>query len=138
MNRRNFLKIIAFIPFFLSFNLFSKAKRIVRFEHGIASGDPTPNEVILWTKVTSNFKSSILVFYEVSNSIEFKNIIASGKQYTYTEKDFTVKVDAKIPTKFRGQKVFYRFAAEGVYSQIGTTFTLAKDAENLKIAVVSG
>jgi len=87
LNRRNFLKILAFLTFFLSFNLFSKTKRIVRFKHGVASGDPTPNEVILWTKVTSNSKNSILVFYEVSNTIDFKNIIASGKQYTTVGRD---------------------------------------------------
>ncbi len=137
MNRRNFLKILAFLTFFLSFNLFSKTKRIVRFKHGVASGDPTPDDVILWTKVTSNSKSSILVFYEVSNTIDFKNIIASGKQYTTVGRDFTVKVDARIPNKFAGQKVFYRFAAEGVYSQIGTTFTLPEDVENFKLAVFS-
>ena len=52
-------------------------------------------------------------------------------------KDFTVKVDAKIPKRFRGKKVFYRFRAEGAYSQIGTTFTLPKDVEKFKIAVFS-
>ncbi len=137
MNRRSFLKLIAFTTIFLSFNLISKSNRIVRFEHGIASGDPTPEKVILWTRVSSNSDNSILVFYEISNTVDFKTIIASGKKYADRRKDFTVKVDAKIPKRYRGQKVFYRFRAEGAYSQIGTTFTLPKDVENFKIAVFS-
>ena len=75
MNRRSFLKGLFFISSIFTFKLSASSKNNVSFDFGVASGDPTNSNVILWTKVTSNSKSSILVFYEVSNTIDFKNII---------------------------------------------------------------
>ena len=137
MERRSFLKLISLSTFFIGLNLLSSGKRQVKFNHGIASGDPTNSNVILWTRLTVGNNKKILATYEVSNTKEFKNIIASGQSYTDRNKDFTVKVDVSIPRNFRGKQVYYRFKAEGVSSQIGATSTLPENTSDFKIAIFS-
>lgn len=75
----------------------SKAKKIgtVKFQHGIASGDPLPDRVIIWTRVTPEDKSvRVKLRYAVRNA-ETGVIAASGVTDTGADRDFTVKVDAK-------------------------------------------
>ena len=119
MERRTFLKLISLSTLFVGLNLLSSEKRKIKFNHGIASGDPTDSNVILWTRLTVANNKKILATYEVSDTKKFKNIIASGQRYTDRNKDFTVKVDVSIPRNFRGKQIFYRFKAEGVSSEIG-------------------
>ena len=137
MKRRSFLKLISLSTLFIGLNLLSGVKRKVKFNHGVASGDPTNSNVILWTRLTVNNNEKILTTYEVSDTKGFKNIIASGKRYTDRNKDFTVKVDVLIPRNFRGKQIFYRFKAEGVSSKIGATTTLPQNASHFKVAIFS-
>ncbi|MDA0345242.1 MAG: alkaline phosphatase D family protein, partial [Proteobacteria bacterium] len=137
MERRNFLKLISLSILFVGLNLFSSVKRSVKFKHGIASGDPTDSSIILWTRVTVDNNKKILATYEVSDTKDFKDIIASGQYQTDKNKDFTVKVDVLIPKNFRGKQIFYRFKAEGVTSKIGATTTLPQSPSNFKIAIFS-
>src|ERR1041385_1996573 len=66
------------------------------FYHGVASGDPLQDRVILWTRVTPEDSTArIKVKWEVSESPDFKNIIASDTTSTSLHRDFTVKVDAR-------------------------------------------
>ena len=68
----------------------------MNFEHGVASGDPLQDRVILWTRLTPN--DAVLVL-QVSWEIvlldnQFKQIIKTDKVLTIGRcKDFTVKVD---------------------------------------------
>jgi len=137
LERRTFLKLISLSTLFVGLNLLSSEKRKIKFNHGIASGDPTDSNVILWTRLTVANNKKILATYEVSDTKKFKNIIASGQRYTDRNKDFTVKVDVSIPRNFRGKQIFYRFKAEGVSSEIGSTTTLPQIASNFKIAIFS-
>lgn len=65
----------------------------VAFEHGVASGDPLPDSVILWTRVTpaSDAEGPIPVQWQVRDGDE---AVASGVAMTSAARDFTVKVDA--------------------------------------------
>src|ERR1041385_5086371 len=66
------------------------------FYHGVASGDPLQDRVILWTRVTpEDSTAEVKVKWEVSLSPDFKNIIASDTTSTSLHRDFTVKVDAR-------------------------------------------
>jgi alkaline phosphatase D len=107
------------------------------FYHGVASGDPLQDRVIIWTRVTPvDSASSIRVKWEMSPDENFQTILRHDTVSTTPERDYTVKVD--VTGLSAGQVYYYRFAALGATSVIGRTKTLpAKDPDQLKFAVVS-
>ena len=95
----------------------------LNFTHGVASGDPYPNSVILWTRISpqmANDKSNvtvegtaavyshetekyvkastrrICVQYRVSTDKIVSNVVDSGIAYTTSDIDFTIKVSMDI------------------------------------------
>lgn len=67
------------------------------FRHGVASGDPLPDAVILWTRVTPEDPASagdVMVEWELASDVAFATIVTSGMFMTNIARDFTVKVDA--------------------------------------------
>jgi alkaline phosphatase D len=106
------------------------------FYHGVASGDPLQDRVILWTRVTPNDSSSkILVKWEISETPDFKTVTKSDTITTSILRDFTVKVDAiglQPKTKY-----YYRFHALDKTSPTGETKTLGQETDSLKLAIVS-
>lgn len=107
------------------------------FYHGVASGDPLHDRVILWTRVTpEDSVASIHVEWEVSESPEFTSIYKSDTLSTSPAKDYTVKVD--VDALRPGSVYYYRFKALGGVSPIGRTKTTPVNAvDSLKFAVVS-
>ncbi|KAI8908658.1 alkaline phosphatase [Powellomyces hirtus] len=110
------------------------------FEHGVASGDPTADAVILWTKVTTTDPSAVPVTYQVAATPDFAKVVASAVVVTDQSVDHTVKVDIKGLNP--NTTYYYRFTtAAGVSSPVGKTHTLppANDTSvaNYKLAVVS-
>ena len=65
------------------------------FAHGVASGDPLSDRVIIWTRITESTPSasSIPVTWEVSDAVSFTTIVRTGIQNTVANRDWTVKVD---------------------------------------------
>ena len=124
MNRRSFLKGLLFISSIFTLKLTSSTKNNVSFDYGVASGDPTNTNIILWTRATPSINKNIQVKWELSSDINFKNILNSGNAFAKYSNDFTVKVDANVPNVYRGKKVFYRFRSNNTYSEIGITNTL--------------
>ena len=108
----------------------------VKFSHGVASGDPLKDSVILWTRLTVDDQSVRLdVIWEIAVDRNFNQIINTGKVQTSLAQDFTVKVDA---TKLKSnQSYFYRFRFGGVISAIGQTKTLPETSHSVKFAVCS-
>lgn len=105
------------------------------FEHGVASGDPLQTAVIIWTRVTTQ-SSQARVTWQVASKADFSDIVAFGEITTDSEKDFTVKADAKGLSA--GQHYFYRFLCEGAISPTGQTKTLAQgELSAASLAVVS-
>jgi phosphodiesterase/alkaline phosphatase D-like protein len=96
------------------------------FPYGVASGDPGPDSVVLWTRVASFFGEmgpERLVRWEVGVDPEFgKPPVAAGVAPARASADWTVKVvaDGLEP----GQSYFYRFALEEGVSPTGRTKTL--------------
>ena len=107
------------------------------FYHGVASGDPLSNKVIIWTRVTPiDFSQSISGTYKVAEDSLFNNVISSGVFNTDFTSDFTVKIDVSglNPNTF----YFYRFETNGKKSPIGRTKTLPiGTVDNMRLAVVS-
>ena len=81
MQRRSFLKFFTLLLTSLSLKLRSKNNKSeeIFFNHGVASGDPTHTNVILWTKLTKSTNNSIQVNWEISDNIDFINIINQGR-----------------------------------------------------------
>ncbi|HCW07546.1 MAG TPA: alkaline phosphatase [Cytophagales bacterium] len=106
------------------------------FYHGVASGDPLKDRVILWTRVTPDDSTSVLkVKWEISPSKDFSSNVKTDSTSTSYAQDFTVKIDAT--GLMAGTKYYYRFSALGVTSEIGETKTLPENPDSLKLAVVS-
>ena len=110
----------------------------VHFTHGIASGDPLADRVILWTRVlpSSGNTEAVPCTWQVATDDSFETVIAGGEATARAERDYTVKVDAAGLAP--GQSYCYRFIAHGVTSPIGCTRTLPVGAVNeFKMAVAS-
>lgn len=108
----------------------------VNFEHGVASGDPLQDRVILWTRLTPSDSSARLqVTWEIALDQQFKQIIKTDKVTTAAAQDFTVKVDA-IGLK-PNQTYFYRFVFGDKISPVGQTKTLPTSTSKVSFAVCS-
>ncbi|MEM7101911.1 MAG: alkaline phosphatase D family protein [Bacteroidota bacterium] len=106
------------------------------FYHGVASGDPLTDGVIIWTRVTPDMDQTIQVDWEMATDTGFVNTITSGSVMTDISKDYTVKVD--VPGLIAGTTYYYRFNALGTQSIIGRTKTLPVGSpDQLKFGVVS-
>jgi alkaline phosphatase D len=107
------------------------------FYHGVASGDPLHDRVIIWTRVTPNeIDSTVAVSWEIAKDPNFASLYKSGSTITSRNRDFTVKVD--VDALKPGQIYYYRFKALGKFSITGRTKTAPIDSpDSLKFAVVS-
>lgn len=114
----------------------STSETKVEFLHGVASGDPLKDRVILWTRITPQDTSLRLeVVWEIATDDKFNQIINTGKVQTAKAQDFTVKVDAdKLKS---GQAYYYRFKFGSVISTVGRTKTLPETTNSVQFAVCS-
>ncbi|CAA0082995.1 Phospholipase D [Zhongshania aliphaticivorans] len=112
----------------------------VSFLHGVASGDPLDDRVILWTRVTpaEDVSTAIDVLCEVAEDPEFDSIVLSEIFSTSAERDYTVKFDAA--GLLSEQHYWYRFSVGEQQSPVGRALTLpmpGQYAERLRYAVCS-
>ena len=63
------------------------------FYHGVASGDPLTDRVILWTRITTT-NTTETVGWQIATDTTFSTILNSGNVTTDSSSDYTVKVDA--------------------------------------------
>jgi alkaline phosphatase D len=92
-----------------------------RFIHGIASGDPLPDGVILWTRVTTTASGDIKGTWELATDPQMANIVLSGDFETSGARDHTVKVDVRGLSP--ATTYHYRFRVAAAVSPIGRTRT---------------
>lgn len=108
------------------------------FYHGVASGDPLSDRVILWTRVTDDTLTvdSVLVEWRVATDTTMMNIVSNGSGYAKASKDWTFKVDATGLTE--NTWYYYDFRALGHFSLRGRTRTApVGDIDSLRFGVVS-
>lgn len=106
------------------------------FYHGVASGDPMQDRVVIWTRVTPETKlPEVEVRWEVASDPEFQFLVESDVFLTGPERDYTVKVD--VPALQPGTQYYYRFKALRKISSVGKTRTLPEATDNVKLAAVS-
>ncbi len=112
------------------------------FLHGVASGDPTADSVVLWTRVTPDERPAsrppIPVRWEVATDLGFTDVVAAGTAQAVDANDFTVKVVAAGLAPFAHH--YYRFRALGSTSIIGRTKTApapGQAVDRLRFGLVS-
>lgn len=116
------------------------------FGHGVASGDPLPDSVLLWTRVTpspdalpgSGLGPDVSVGWEVAADAGFKKIVARGTAATGAARDHTVKVIAGRLAP--GTSYWYRFTLGQSVSPVGRSRTApaaGAPVDRLKFGVVS-
>ncbi|WP_053851875.1 alkaline phosphatase [Streptomyces sp. NRRL B-24085] len=116
------------------------------FLHGVASGDPLPDGILLWTRVTptaeavpgSGVGPDTEVGWVVAADRAFTNIVAKGSVTATAASDHTVKADVRGLTP--ATDYWFRFSAGGTDSPAARTRTApAADAAvaNLRFGVVS-
>ena len=91
------------------------------FTHGVASGEPGPHSVLLWTRYAAANDATLTA--ELSESEDFSKVAAGGSVVAAGERDHTAKlvVDGLKP----GRWYHYRFVApDGTRSVTGRTRTL--------------
>ena len=106
------------------------------FYHGVASGDPLYDRVIIWTRLTPRHPGMVQVRWEMATDKEFKNIVAKGFSNAEPEKDYTIKVDVaglEVDTYY-----YYKFISKGKSSVVGRTKTApSNETKEVQLAVVS-
>jgi alkaline phosphatase D len=116
------------------------------FRHGVASGDPTPDAVLIWTRVTptddalpgSGAGPDVDVRWQVARDPAFTSVAASGVVATGPAVDHTVKID--VGGLGAATAYWYRFGLGDTWSPVGRTATApAADAavSRLRAGVVS-
>jgi alkaline phosphatase D len=107
------------------------------FTHNVASGEPGPDSVLLWTRYVPQSGGPAKVRVEISESREFTKIVGGGQMVTGPWRDNTVKitVDGLAPGRWH----WFRFIApDGTISPIGRTKTLpVGKAAKFNIAIFS-
>lgn len=106
------------------------------FLHGVASGDPLQDKVILWTRLTPvDLNARLRVTWEIATDDQFKQNLKTGTVQTTKTDDFTVKVDATGLQA--GTTYYYRFRFGSKVSPVGQTKTLPVTTNKVSFAVCS-
>ncbi|MFF2568119.1 alkaline phosphatase D family protein [Streptomyces sp. NPDC058084] len=116
------------------------------FLHGIASGDPLPDGVLLWTRVTptpdaapgSGRGADTPVGWELAEDRSFARTVASGTVVASASSDHTVKVDVRGLRP--ATSYWFRFTSGGTVSPTGRTRTapaVDSAAPGVRFGVVS-
>ena len=109
------------------------------FRHGVASGDPLEDRVVLWTRVTPADPARLArpagIRWRVATDTRLTRTVRSGTVTTTADRDFTVKVDARGLEP--GRTYYYAFEMDGHRSPVGRTKTLPAATDRVRLGVVS-
>lgn len=107
------------------------------FKHGIATGDPLPNAVIFWTRVTpESAAEEIAVVLRVYQDPQLTQLFGSIPATANSLRDWTVKID--FAGLLPASSYYYQFEAKGFKSAIGRTRTAPSGTvSRLRLGLVS-
>lgn len=107
------------------------------FQHGVASGDPLQDAVIIWTRITPLNSSECSSYcWRVALEPAMVNIVAQEYGVTGPERDHTIKID--VTQLVPATTYYYVFETRGHWSDVGKMRTLPEGhVEHLRIAYTS-
>jgi alkaline phosphatase D len=110
---------------------------VIQFNHGVASGDPLADRVILWTHArTDSEDEDVALTYELSADPSFLELSSSGSVTASAANGHTAKID--VVGLAANTEYYFRFRAGKTISPVGRTRTLPLGAvEEVKLAVLS-
>src|SRR5258705_7485377 len=146
MKRRDFLKSASLLGAALAFRV-GEARSSVRdwrerrdlYPEGVASGDPNPDSVLLWTRRPPvNGDAAARLTVEVAEDKQFTRVIATAQANLTPASDWTCRV---LAAGLKPAHLYwYRFTDEqGNGSRVGRTLTAPThtDARPVRFAFVS-
>ena len=108
----------------------------VNFSHGVASGDPSADSIILWTRAVPSIGHSASIGWRIATDEQFENTIRSGIAVAEATRDFTVKID--VTELDANQHYFFEFYDALNNRVVGTTKTLPNTGvDKINLAVFS-
>jgi len=104
-----------------------------RYPQSVASGDPEPNGIVLWTRLFTRQRGTARVAYEVAlqEDENFRNPVLRGVAETDRSRDHTVKVQLKRRELRPFREYRYRFIYRGDASRTGRFKTLPGDSQDV-------
>lgn len=125
IGRRGFLTCAAASPLLAALGCAGEDATDRTFPQGVASGDPTPDGVLLWTRVEPSADVAH-VTYEVATDPDLRHVVTTGALDVGGDSDHTVRVE--LTGLQPARTYWYRFTVRGVQSPVGRTRT-APDPE---------
>jgi alkaline phosphatase D len=137
ISRRTFTRSLSAAGFAAALGRTAQAQSAGVFRHGIASGDPLINRVMIWTRVTPTVDEAVIpVEWLMAEDPRLTRVIQRGLTYTNVAFDYTVKVD--VTRLNPNTTYYYQFSYKGTNSPVGRTQTLPLGSvERLRFGVVS-
>lgn len=141
IQRRQFLKLMSaslMTPFMMTTQQSPSAMGIPKnspsgsptgnvFDLSVASGDPTPTGVVLWTRINPNtYLPTVALQFQLATDTMFTQIVVAGQvkpQDINAERDYTVNLDLDGLLESR-QTYYYRFRYGDILSPTGRCKTL--------------
>ena len=107
------------------------------FAHGVASGDPLSDRVIIWTRVIPGGTTAPeKVTWSMATDPSLQDVVASGTQSATSDHDWAIKVD--VVGLRPATTYYYQFSSAGNESIVGRTRTAPSDTvESVRVAVMS-
>lgn len=116
--------------------LFAQLTAARGFTHGVASGEPSQDSVLLWTRFVPDGGAAARVTAELAETGDFARPVAGGTVVTGAFRDWTAKLT--LAGLQPGRRYFYRFSAGGQVSPVGQTRTLPDGrVDSFRMAVFS-
>jgi alkaline phosphatase D len=104
------------------------------FALGVASGDPTADGFVLWTRL-ADATGDQAVGFEVADDDRFRGIVRHGRCLARAGRAHAVHIEvAGLPP---GRPFYYRFHHAGMVSRTGRTITAPVTADRLRLALTS-
>ena len=140
MHRRSFIRLLgsyvttaASIPLLKGCEVaFNSDDPVYSFPQGVASGDPRPYSVVLWTRLQAYAGIPEWVTLEVSTDLAFTSFLIQQSYRAEPETDHSLRVvvDGLQPDS----AYFYRFRApDGTLSRVGRTLTAPQDDDSASL-----
>ncbi|MDQ0466345.1 alkaline phosphatase D [Caulobacter ginsengisoli] len=101
------------------------------FAHGVASGDPLTDRVILWTRVAGDRALT----WQIAEDAAFAKVAKQGVATSDAARDGCVKID--VPGLKPGRDYWYRFECGGTISPTGRSRTLPKGKTDEAVLAVA-